>query len=55
MKKMMGGGRSMYGHGGVYKNVQAMERHCAGKSAMSNSKSSKGKPGVLAISIQVAK
>ena len=49
----MYGGRAMYGHGGVYKNVQAMERHCAGKSAMSNSKSSK--TGVLAISIQVAK
>lgn len=55
MKKMMGGGRSMYGHGGVYKNVQEMERHCSGKPSMSNSKSSKGKPGVLAISIQVAK
>ena len=54
-KNMMGGGRAMYGHGGVYKNVQAMERQCAGKSAMSNSKSSKGNTGVLAISIQVAK
>jgi|8_EtaG_2_1085327.scaffolds.fasta_scaffold262091_1 hypothetical protein len=49
MKKMM------YGQGGAYKNVQAMERHCACKSAMSNSKSSKGKTGVLAISIQVSK
>lgn len=54
-KNMMGGGRAMYGHGGMYKNVREMERHCSGKSSMSNSKSSKGKTGVLAISIQVAK
>tara|TARA_R110000765_G_scaffold119278_3_gene214145 strand:+ start:1040 stop:1207 length:168 start_codon:yes stop_codon:yes gene_type:complete len=55
MKNIRGGGRAMYGHGGMYKNVQEMERRCAGKTAMSNSKSSKGKTGVLAISIQIAK
>tara|TARA_X000001382_G_scaffold50417_1_gene34175 strand:- start:269 stop:463 length:195 start_codon:yes stop_codon:yes gene_type:complete len=27
-KNMMGGGRAMYGHGGMYKNVQDMEKHC---------------------------
>lgn len=52
--KMMGGGRAMYGSGG-YASIQEMERHCAGKTVMPNSKGYSDKSGALEVSIKVQK